>query len=396
MIKLSMVAMMVGSLTIGAMAEADIKVGGQGVIYYQTNNSGDANFFNQESSSANAGLELELKAELGNGVNLMYQETFLGTLGLEKSIVSGTRQDAHEGDLNSHAMTQLYGSKKIDNTLIKLGRQELPKALSPLAFSESWNVFKNTFDAVVVVNKDIIDTTIVGAYVSGSNRHTDLSKFDDLGANSSATSGLLKSGAYMLTVNNKSVKNVPITATYYALKDIATLESGDALWLDVKANQAPVKVAFQAGQIDPSNNLDKTIAFGARVSGKVEDVALSFAYSTVNDGDVSLQNVGTGVKTPLYTQMIGNQDFISSDADTFVFKASKKLPVGKLIVQYDLTSDNSTAKNDYSELDIIYKFKAFDTNMLLAYIGQNAENKAFAGGTKDTANNLRFWTRYNF
>jgi len=396
MIKLSMVAIMVGSLTIGAMAESDLKLGGQGVIYYQTNNSGDSDFFNQENSSANAGLELELKANLANGFDLMYQETFLGTLGLEKSIVSSTRQDAHKNDLNSHAMTQLYGSKKIENTLIKLGRQELPKALSPLAFSESWNVFKNTFDAVVVVNKDIIDTTIVGAYVSGSNSHSNLSKFGDLNASSSATSGLLKSGAYMLTVNNKSVKDVPITATYYSLKDIATLESGHALWLDVKANQSPVKVAFQAGQIDPSNNLDKTTAFGAKVSGKIEDVALSLAYSSVNDGDVSLQNVGTGVKTPLYTQMIGNQDFISSDADSIVIKASKKLPIGKLIMQYDFTTDNSTAKNDYSELDIIYKFKAFDTNMLLAYIGQSAENKTFAKGTEKSANNLRFWTRYNF
>jgi hypothetical protein len=329
----------------------------------------------------------------------MYQETFLGTLGLEKSIVSGTRQNAHEGDLNSHAMTQLYGSKKIDNTLIKLGRQELPKALSPLAFSESWNVFKNTFDAVVVVNKDIIDTTVVGAYVSGSNRHNDLSDFNDLGANSLALgtgAGTLNSGAYMLTVANKSIKNMPITGTYYALKDIAGSESGHALWLDVKGNQTPVKVAFQVGQIDPSNKLDKTTAFGAKVSGKVEQVNFSLAYSSVDDGDVSFQNVGTGVKTPLYTQMIGNQNFISTDADSVVLKAVGKLPVGKLIVQYDMTIDNSSAKNDYSELDIIYKFKAFDTNMLLAYIGQKTDNKTFAGGTEDTANNIRFWTRYNF
>jgi len=399
MIKLSVVAVGLIAITANIMAEADLKIGGQGVIYYQTNDVGDSDFFNQESSSANAGLELNLKADIGNDFKLAYQETFLGTLGLEKNIVSDVRQYAHKDDLNAHSMTKIYATKKIDNTLIKLGRQELPKSLSPLAFSEGWNVFKNTFDAAVIVNKDIVDTTIVGAYVTGSNRHNNLSDFNDLGANSSALGtggGTLNSGAYMLTVANKSIKDVPITGTYYALKDIANLESGHALWLDVKANQAPVKVAFQAGQIDPSNNLEKTTAFGAKVSGKVQKVALSLAYSSVDDGDVSLQNVGTGIKTPLYTQMIGNQNFISSDADTVVLKAVKKLPVGKIVVQYDMTFDNSTAKNDYTELDIIYKFKAFDTNMLLAYIGQTTDKKTFAGGTEESVNNLRFWTRYNF
>ena len=399
MIKLSLVALTATILTTGAMAEADFKIGGQGVLYYQTNNSGNSDFLSQENSTANAGLELNAKADLGHDFGFGYQETFLGTLGLEKNIVSGVRQHAKKDKINAHAMTKLYITKKVDNTLLKLGRQELPKSLSPLAFSEGWNVFKNTFDAVVIVNKDIVETTIVGAYVAGANRHNNLSGFNDLAGNSSALGkggGRLNSGAYMLTIVNNSLKDMPITGTYYSLKDIANLESGQAFWLDIKANQAPVKVAFQAGQIDPSNNLNKTTAFGAKVSGKLENVNLSLAYSSVDDGDVSLQNVGTGIKTPLYTQMIGNQNFISSNADSMVLQAVRKLPLGKIIVQYDMTKDNSVAKNNYSELDIIYKFKAFDTNMLLAYIGQKTDNKTFSGGTEKSANNLRFWTRYNF
>jgi len=401
MIKLSTIAIMATTLLTGVMAEADIKVGGQGVFYYQTNDSSGSDFFSQDSSSANAGLELSVKADIGKGFDLEYQETFLGTVGLEKSIVSGTRQNAHKNDLNSHAMTRFYMTKEIDNTLFKLGRQELPKSLSPLAFSEGWNVFKNSFDAAVVVNKDIIDTTIVGAYVSGSNRHNNLSKFDNLSANSLAleekgVDATLNSGAYMLTVVNNSIKNVPITATYYSLKDIAGLESGNALWLDVKSNYDPVKVAFQAGQIDPENNLDKTTAVGLKISGKIEKIGVSLAYATVNDGDVAMQNVGTGVKTPLYTQMIANQNFIARDADSFVLKAVGKLPVGKLIAQYNMTSDNSDAKNDYGEFDLIYKFKALDTKMFLAYIAQTTEKKTFAGGTEKSANTVRFWSRYNF
>jgi hypothetical protein len=399
MTKLSLVALLTMGVLTTTMAEADLKFGGQGVIYYQTNDSANHDFLSQESSTANVGLQVELKSDLGNDFAVEYQETFLGTLGLEKNLVSGVRQYAQSADINSHAMTKLYVTKKLDNTLIKLGRQELPKSLSPLAFSESWNVFKNTFDAALIVNNDIENTTVVAAYVAGSNRHNDLSTFDDIAANSSALgagAGTINSGAYMLTVANKSLKNIPVTATYYALKDIANLDSGDALWLDVKSKNSPVNMAVQIGQIDPSNNLKKTIAYGGRVSGKLQEVDMSLAYSSVDNGDVSLQNVGTGVKTPLYTQMIGNQNFISSDADSVVLKGAIKLPVGKLIAQYDMTKDNSPLSNDYNELDVIYKFKAYGTDMLVAYIGQNTDKNTFAGGTEGSATNLRFWTRYNF
>jgi len=398
MTKLSIITMLLAGLTTVSMAEVTTELSGQGVIYYQTDDGGDNNLFDQESSSANVGLELQLKADIGHGFDVAYQETFLGTLGLEKNLVSGVRQYAQKNDLNAHAMSKLYVSKKINNTLVKLGRQELPKSLSPLAFSESWNVFKNTFDAAVVLNKDIIDTTLVGAYVSASNTHSNMGGFNDLaggrGSQLDKSANRLNSGAYMLTVANKSLKKMPITATYYALKDINNGDSGEALWLDVKAKHLPVKLAFQAGQIDPSNSLDKTTAYGLKASGKIQKIGVSLAYSSVNDGAVSLQNVGTGVKTPLYTQMLENENFISSDADTIVFKVGTKLPVGKLVAVYDNTKDNSIAKNNYQELDIVYKFKALGTNMLLAYIGQKTDKATFSG--EKNANNLRFWTRYNF
>jgi len=397
--KLSKVVFVGMVVATNAMAEVDLNVGGKGAIYYQTNNSNNNNFLSQENSSANVGLQLDLKSDLGNGFGLGYQETFLGTLGLEKSMVSNVRQHVSKDDLNAHSMTKLYVTKVIDNTQLKLGRQELPKSLSPLAFSESWNVFKNTFDAMLIVNQDIVDTTLVGAYVSGSNHHDSLATFNDLSANSATLGngkGTFTSGAYMLTIVNKSIDKLPITASYYALKDIANLKSGSAVWLDIKANQMPVKFAFQVGQIDPSNHLKETTAFGAKFFTNVEDVALSLAYSFVNDGDVSLQNVGTGVKTPLYTQMIGNQNFISSNSDSVVLKGSIKLPMGRIIAQYDITKDNSSSKNNYQELDLIYKFNALGTNMLLAYIGQKTNNKTFSSLSANSTNNLRFWTRYNF
>jgi hypothetical protein len=373
-----------------AVAEVDFKLGGESVAYYQTNNDATNDFFSQASSKASLGLQLDLSADLGHAFKLGYQETFLGTLGLEKNLVSSARQYAQANDLNARAMTKLYVSKKYKNSLVKLGRQELSMNISPMAFSEDWNVFKNTFDAAVLVNKDIIDTTIIAAYIANANNHNDLSSFNNLSANARA----LESGAYMFTVLNKSVQNLPITASYYALKDIAKANSGSVLWLDVKSEHTPVKMAFQAAQLDPSNALEKTKVFGAKASGRYNNLGFSLAYSSVDDGALSVQNLGTQGDVALYTQMVNNQDFIASDADTVVLKGAIKLPVGTLTVQYGVTKDKSMAKNDFSELDMVYKFDLLDTKMFVGYIGQKTELNSFAG--EDDNNNIRIWSRYTF
>ena len=385
---LSLAAIAAMAFTTGAMADVDVNVGGQAVIYYQTvENGGDTDFFDKGNSAANVGIQLNANADLGNGFGLGLQGTALGTAGLENELVSETMQSA-DGTLNGAALTKAYLTKKIANTTLKVGRQELPKSLSPLAFSESWNVFKNTFDAVVAINTDIPDTTVVGAYVSKSNNHGDFSSFNNL-----ATAGgtQLTKGAYMLTVANKSSKVAQPTLSYYALRDIAGADSGSAIWADVQVDaDLPVKLGLQGGQIDPSNSLDETTAYGAQITGKASNVALKLAYTSVDDGAVSVQNVGTGVKTPLYTQMVANQGAISHDADTVLLQAAMPLAGGKVIAQYGLTTDNSDAENDSNELDLLYKFKALGTDMLAGYVRVDSDN------AKDPANIIRVWSRYKF
>ena len=390
---LSLAAIAVVGMMSVATAEVDVKVGGQGVIYYQTWDNGDADLFDKGSSRANAGLQLNLDADLGNGFGLGYQESFLGSLGLEKNIVSNTMQTAQEEELNSHSMTKLFVTKKMGNTTLKLGRQELPKSLSPLAFSEGWNVFKNTFDAAVAINSDIPDTTLVGAYVSRSNGGlngkrvglVDLGRFGDL------KGGAIQKGAYMLTVANKSIKEAPITLSYYKLEDILGGEAGSAIWADVQVDASiPVKFGLQGGQINPENNMDETTAMGAKITGKAGPVSVKLAYSSVDDGALSVQNTGTGVKTPLYTQMVFNQDHISSDADTVVLQAKVPVGPGTLIAQYDMTTDNKTDGSDYSEFDLMYKFKALGATMFAAYVMADHESD------DDPINIVRVWTRYNF
>ena len=397
---LSLAAIAAVAMTTGAMADVDFKIGGQSVVYYQTNDaSGTGDLFNQKSSNATAGLQLNANSDIGNGFGLGLQATALSSWGLENTLVNNLQQGAGTGDTapdagDYFAITKAYLTKKIGNTTLKAGRQELPKSLSPLAFSEDWNAVKNTFDAVVAINTDIADTTIVGAYVSQSNGHgaygssTDINSFTDL----QAQTGHVIEHAYMLTVANKSIKAFQPTLSYYGLKDVAGAESGYAVWADAQIDAGlPVKLALQGGQIDPDNGFNTTKAVGAKLSGNAGTAAVLLAYSKVNAGPVAVRNVGTQVKTPLYTQLVLNQSHIGLDAETVVLKASMPAGPGKLTAAYNMTTDNSAAATDYTELDLMYKFDALGTKMFVAYVRQDHD----VAGT-DANNFVRFWSRYNF
>ena len=377
-------------LTNALMAKVGFDVGGQGVAYYQTDNDLNNDFFSKESSRGSLGLQIDVNAKVDNGFELGYEGTFLGTLGLENSIIATTRQNAQANAFNAYATTEVFLLRRMENMNIKLGRQKLSMAYSPLAFSENWNVFENSFEALVMTNQDIKDTTILASYILKSNRHNDLSKFGDLGSSLEK----IESGMYLVTVANKSLENLPITASYYNLQKVAGLENGLALWLDVKSNHLPVKLAFQAGYIDPANALNQSSVFGAKASKAYDEFALSLAYSLVSDGDFSFQNFGTKGDAPFYTQMVNNQGVIALNAETIVLKTVTKLGKGDFTVQYGVTKDKSNMKNDFSELDVVYKFDVLASKLFVGYIGQKREQKSFAG--EDSSHNIRIWSRYTF
>ena len=222
----------VAALTTGAMAAdkgIDIKTTGQAVVYYNTaaTNLKDSKLFKQAGSRANFGIQLNLDADLKNGFTFGSTINYLGTLGLEKNLVNGTMQNVNNGTAENTIaddiyLSQLFIAKQMGNTTLKMGRQELPKSLSPFAFSEGWNVFKNTFDAILAVNTDIPDTAVVLAYVGSGNGNGfghNMSSFGNLAVNNQFLSGnggaAIADTAYLLTVQNKSIPMTTITAAYY-------------------------------------------------------------------------------------------------------------------------------------------------------------------------------------
>ena len=408
-VKMSIVvASLVATAAMAADKGIDITTTGQAVVYYQTLSNNGVNApdpFEQGTARANAGLQLNLDADLKNGFTFGSQINYLGTLGLEKNLVSGTMQNtngtiAENNIADDVYLSQLYVAKKIANTNVKLGRQELPQALSPFAFSEDWNVFKNTFDAGLVVNSDIPNTTLVGAYVAKGNQNgvgANMSLYGDLRTNV----GNVNDTAYMVTVQNKSIPMATVTATYYEVGQVAATTDADILWGDIAiaSKDLPMGLNFgiQGGQICPEIGAAKdTKSFGLQAGIKpVAALTLTGAYTFVNNGTVGVRNTG-GIKTPLYTQTILNQASLYSDNETYLLKAAYSLgSAGTIIAQGTMTEDGRdiAIPKDMTDLELIYKVQAGGVDFLAAYVNQSWDDAPAAFDSQDL---IRLVARYNF
>ena len=326
-----------------------------------------------------------------------------------------------------NAINKLYLTYGIDaiNTSLKVGRQYLPKSLSPFAFTEGWQAIKNSFDAALVVNSSLPDTTLVYAYVTQGNGSVgDISDFSKVGVFGDAVTA--DDNVHMVTAQNKSIENLTLTGSwYYApnMTDIGILGGGDVniLWGDIAYAGESFGAAVQGGQISPDGKiLDDTTAWGAKVTGNLGMFDLLAAYSSVNDGTVSIENMTTNVKTPLYTQMIANQNTIKLDSDTFRVGAGMKALGGRFGLDYSYSDLDNAAlpsvftvggarggSGSYSEVDFTYKTKVMeDVTLFAAYVYQQDKRDVLVNPVtltpvpfskkSETQNFVRFWARYNF
>ncbi len=412
--------------------------GGQGVLYYQTRDVwGMGDLFDSINSVASAGVQVravnkDIFAGIGAGVEL----SGISDLYLYDDVVSGLAQGTgnlmdprNDTSVNSSAaFTQAYLTYGIGNTSVKVGRQLLPKSLSPFAFSEGWNVFKNTFEAGLLVNTDITDTTLVYAYVwrANSSLTGDLNAFTDLSVLDKALpdAAVAENGVHMVTAQNKSIDKLTLTGTwYYAPEMVMGVDDVNILWADAKygfgEDMYGLVIGAQGGTVMlDTDGLEDTTAFGAKIGGNFDLFDASIAYSSVDDGTVNIENLGTNVKTPLYTQMIFNQNSIKRDSDTVVVRAGVKALGGKFGVAYGYSDMGATAlsavtgkaggEGEYSELDVTYKTKVFNdsTTLFAGYVYQDDDRMDGLAITDDegnvlstfdgTQNMIRVWGRYNF
>ncbi len=321
------------------------------------------------------------------GYGLEY--TMVDTLGLENNLVSNTRmgdgiqgRDGQGSILDTqHWASQAYITYTpcdsfMERTTFKIGRQYLD---TPLAFTETWNLAPNSFDAAVVVNNDIANTTIIGAYVGkGNGLFVRVADGDDF-------QPYAQEGAYAIGAVVEPIKGLPISLWGYDVVNVA-----QAIWADTsfktKLSNIGLDVGVQYAMITPDDdansfatglgivNPDDSSGFGVKLGTNMNVAGMGFglmaAYSSVDDaGVIALANTATlavnggvagGKKTKLYTAGIytDGTHVAQPGSDAFKVKASTKLDgIGKLIVQYVHNENEARPVLDVDEIDVILATK---------------------------------------
>jgi imipenem/basic amino acid-specific outer membrane pore len=393
LVKMSIAA----AVLLGASAFAidNIKMSGDAKLFYSTDNadavsSAKDGLFGQDNSVGDTALRLGVTGDLLKGVSFGVTGYAVSTLGLENNLVSNTWAGSRTGTQDSAWIGELWLAGTAGKTTAKVGRMELD---TPLVFSEKWSIVPNTFNAVVLLNQDLPDTTLVGAWVgqgNGLNAATDANAntagWDYMG---NGFTTFNSRGAYAVGAINNSFKPLVAQAWYYNVMDMA-----DAYWLQADWDcqlVKDVKVGVQYANMDTKGGLSAehdSTAYAVKLAyAGVKNLTLSAAYSSADEdnGALNIANVATAntgsqgkftAQTKLYTEAWWNYGYVGkAGADTVTLAAAYDAGFAQLYAQYtdieikptnvvasDVTEVTLTATKSFGPLDATLAYIWADDN----------------------------------
>lgn len=349
--KLSLVAMVVAGLTSSSFAAdtlADAFKNGKA--------SGElkAWYFDRDTDNVNNGTLAKGNADIfSTGVMLSYVTDSLYGLSLGATFQSNHAPFADDDAKNLYG-TDMYGSGAVlseayavytvGKTTAKVGRQFIA---SPLVASSGSRIIKEAFQAAVLINTDLPNTTLVAGYSDKFQGRTsdydrsvagvdsEISSFKKeavfYGTGTTAGSNVFGfDGAFTAAAINKSIQNLTLTGQYLFVNDVEFTNGGDATVYYAEGNYvmplSNAKVLLDAtyrGSRTSNATFDSFHVEGDMYQGRVGFSELagfkaSFAYSTVSDDQSVLLGAGNGPTT--YTAPLIRGAEATSGANTDAYK----------------------------------------------------------------------------
>jgi hypothetical protein len=433
--KLSLIAaMLIGST---AFAIENTKVSGDVKLFYGTMDSDNGTYvqdaagnvvgtdlFDAAGAYGNAAVDLELTTDLSKGVSAGVKATYVTTLGLENNLVDNTWSNAHTITAdNAVSFASEAGGAQLDDTMFigelwiagtafdttaKVGRQSLD---TPLAFTETWGIDQNTFEAAVLINQSIPDTTLVGAWVGKSNGSADDATVLQLnnvgsilygaGAVGGAQAGVTsqngqfntfaQEGVYVAGLVNNSIKPLTVSGWYYSLQGFA-----EAMWAQADLNIGGILAGAQMTSIEANVGGAEDEAYAVMLGYEMKDVAtIKVAYSDVDEQGATggVGNVATTTRqSKLYTELWWAYNVASATgAETVSVTAEATVAGIDLFAGYYTVDNDINAGGEMDEIAITAtkSFGPLDTTLAII----NDDFDAVGG---NDATHLQVYLTYNF
>ena len=408
--KMSLVAaLLIGS---SAMALDNTKVSGDANLYYQTSDANGMDFLESGSAAADMAVNLNVTTDIlktdSVAISAGVGYTVLNTLGLEGTMVDGVWSGAHTATGNAAKGTQKVDTVSWINeawfaatagkTTVKVGRMELD---TPLAFSEKWSIAENTFEAGVLINEDIQDTTLVGAYIGRGNGGT-----SGVVATSADFTRYGVQGAYAAGVINNSWKPLTAQAWFYDITSYA-----QATWFQADLDLSTVgvdglSVGAQYTTLDlKSTTIEGTASAVAGMVGyEVKDTAsIKLAYSDVPRNGAAGYNTATGAtngQTKLYTEAWWNYGQVTQagakSVNLTVEAPTSVADLGLYLTMVDHDAMATTTSGDFTEATVTATKTLGFVDATLAYIYADTKtDKSATAATNDT-NTIQVYLTANF
>jgi len=371
LVKMSLAA----AVLLGASAFAidNVKVSGDAKLFYNTNDSGTLSLFDKDNSYADTALRLGVTGDLLKGVSFGVTGYALSTLGLENNLVSNVWEGT---GADQSKIGEMWLAGTMGKTTVKVGRMELD---TPLAFSEKWSIIPNTFDAAVLINQDLPDTTLVGAWVGKSNGSATTGDEYVVMAPSLAFSSFYQ-GAYAAAVVNNSFKPATVQAWYYDVQHVA-----NAYWLQADINCQLVKgltIGAQYADIDLKNSSADSSAYALKAGYEgIQNLKVSAAYSDADkDGALNVANIAvtnTTSQSKLYTEAWWNYGYVgAAGAESFNVTAEYNAGFAKVGAYYtDVSNEIAASTHEMTELTVTASKSFGPLDTTLAYVSTDADDQ---------------------
>jgi hypothetical protein len=369
-------------------------------LWYGTNDAGTADLFNKNGAIGDAYFDLKYTRDILDGaVTLNAGIAGVSTLGLQSDLVSGTFVNHGPTVVNEVVWLNTFNATvHMGDTTAVLGRQELA---TPFFFSETWNIATNTFDAAVLVNSSLPDTTLVAAYVgqgngTGGGQVVNLADENFGGGHTKFSNN---ESAYAFAIVNKSITNTTLQAWYYQIPSVA-----NAYWLqaDVALGDFSVGAQYAGATLNaafnPSTSDEDTSAWAAQIAYASGALKAHVAYSQRDDNDgIDIANIATGhaagAQSSLYTETYWNYGYVGQkDASTIAVGVGYDMGVAQLGAQYtDVRIGNNIANTgggntagEVKEFALTASTKIGPVNADLAYVYADRNTLANVSSTDNT------------
>ena len=380
-IKLSLIT----ALAVTTAMAGDAKISGDAKIFYSTSDSDNNDLFSKAGSIGDTALELKYSRDLKEGITVNAGITGVSTLGLESELVNGTwvkhvkdNNVSDEGGVQDKLWLSTANIvAKVANTTLVVGRQALD---TPFFYSETWNIVPNTFDAAVVVNNDIQDTTLIGAWVGRGNGDVNQTVATDNNGAGFGTFG--GNPAYAFGLINKSIPNTAVQAWYYNIPSQAK-----AYWLQADTSiTKEISAGLQYANAKANGAANSSQAAAVKVGYAAGPLDAHIAYSKRSSAgkDIDIANIATGGgESKLYTEAFLNYGLVGSPkAQTISVGAG--YDVGTAQLGFNYTSvDTDSLNSDVKEAALTATTKIGPVDTTVAFINTDAKgnNKGLDGNT---------------